>query len=215
MTKRPAVLLEVLIGLSLTALLLTCLFRFFVESAHMEQKLEALRSAVEERAQIQTRVRTILSRSESLEVKAVGQESSKSLLFTFDNGIDPEAAFSGVVEGRLYLEDKALYLALWPLEKSAKWRKEKLLTDVRSFQFSFLEKSLQWVTEWSGKEPSALVRLDIEKEKETLHFAFLLPKEGLTPSYGAGSSQKAETQKLKTPPTLKARSKKTSKEKLA
>ena len=195
MKKRPLILLEMLIALSLTAILLTFLFSFFVESARIEKKLDTARMAITNRAHLQTRLQTIFSSlgGEGLYTKQFEKEKMKSLVATFDNGIDPDPAYSGTIIGRVFLDgEKNLCLATWPLdrEKSHLWRKEVLLPRVESFEFEFLGKNsahgkretvrainaaLAWRGAWQTGTPS-VIRLSIKEEgqKEPLLFAFLL-----------------------------------------
>lgn len=199
-------LLEILIGLSLTAVLLTVLFTFFVESARLEKKLDTARTTVLARQHLQTQLQSIFSsidRSLSREpfyTKRFPQEKKDSLVVLFDNGIDPDPAFSATVMGRIYLDEQnQLILATWPLdkEKKAQWRKEVLLSHVSDFEFEFLQDThpqtppppqkektrkitshLLWRTQWPKVRSNlpAIIRLSIwEEQKEPIQMAFLLP----------------------------------------
>lgn len=199
------ILLELLIALTLTAVVLTFLFSFFVESARIEKKLDTARMTISNRGYLQTRLQTILSAIDSgssepyLYTKQFEKEKSISLITLFDNGIDPDPAYSGSIMGRIFLdEEKNLCLATWPLgnEKNRPWRKEVLLPHVKSFEFEFLGKrsasehgkkekirpinaNLAWRTEWakfqSGVPSIIRLRVTEEKAKEPLQFAFILP----------------------------------------
>jgi len=194
-------LFEILIALSLTAILLSFLFSFLVGSAKMEKRLETARAEITSRALVQTRLQAVLSSlhagSEHLYTKRFERESSPSLIATFDNGIDPDPAYSGPILGRVFIdEEKNLCLASWPLgkEKKQPWRKEILLSNVKSFEFAFLGKNngskhdekehvsplnaaLAWHSAWakSQSEIPSMIRLTVQKEKEALRFAFILP----------------------------------------
>lgn len=199
------ILLEILMALSLTAILLTFLFSFFVESVKIEKKLEIARMTVISRGHLQTRLQTILSAIDlnSIEpflyTKQFDKEKSLSLVTVFNNGIDPDPNYSGSVRGRIFLdEERNLCLLTSPLgdEKEKNWRKETILPHVESFEFEFLGKktaseraknekttpitaTLAWRTEWTesqGGIPS-VVRLRVieQKSKEPLRFAFILP----------------------------------------
>jgi hypothetical protein len=200
--KKALILFEILIALSLTAILLTFLFSFFVEAAKIEKKLDNARKEIAMRSHLQTRLQAILStvspeQRPSLYTQDFPKEKSTSLIAIFDNGIDPDPAFSGAIIGRVFLDaEQNLILATWPLnrDKNAPWRKEVLLAKVESFEFEFLgsksaaekkEKlkevtaNLAWRTLWGrGSENTpSLVRLTVKEEgqKEPLHFAFILP----------------------------------------
>lgn len=202
--KRTAILLELLIALSLTAMLLTFLFSFLVESAKIEKKLDKARMAITARGHLQTRLQSVLSSlsHNSLEAPLYTQtfdkEKQPSLVAFFDNGIDPDPAFSGAVLGRLFLDEKQnLSLAIWPLDKNKAhlWRNEILMPGIESFEFAFLGRNsapdqkkkekieqvnsaLAWRSLWAKSESRvpSMIRLSLqeEKAKEPLHFAFIL-----------------------------------------
>lgn len=189
-----------LIALSLTAILLTFLFSFFVESVRIEKKLDTARMAITARSHLQTRLQTVLGSLERnsfdapLYIQQFDKEKQPSLVAIFNNGIDPDPAFSGPVLARLFIdEENNLTLATWPLEKEKThpWRKEVLLSHVESFEFEFLghasaaekkEKlrpinaAYAWRTRWSQKETPSLIRLTLtEQKQDPIHFAFILP----------------------------------------
>lgn len=192
--KRTFILFEILIALSLTAVLLTFLFSFFVESARIEKKLDTARMAVSNRAHLQTRLQTVFGSLDpnGLYTQQFEKEKNLSLIATFNNGIDPDPAYSGSILSRIFLdEEKNLCLVTWPLDQeSHPWRKEVLLAHVEHFEFEFLGENgahkgkekirpitpnLAWRSHWEGKNPS-IIRLKVreEKQKEPLQFAFLL-----------------------------------------
>lgn len=192
-----------LIALALTAILLTFLFSFFVESAKIEKKLETARVAISNRSHLQTRLQTVFSAidrstSEIFYTKQFEKEKSVSLITIFNNGIDPDPAYSGSVTGRIFIDpEKNLCLATWPLDKSKNrpWRKEILLSHIERLEFEFLGKRsasdsgkkekirpinamFAWRELWSPSQAGipSIIRLSVweEKQKEPLRFAFIL-----------------------------------------
>lgn len=117
----------------------------------------------------------------------------------FDNGIDPDPAFSGSILGRIYLDqEKNLCLATWPLtkEKNRVWRKEILFPHVNSFEFEFLGDNraiehgtkenarpitgaLSWKSNWAKAihEVPGIIRLTLYEEgiDQPIRYAFILP----------------------------------------
>lgn len=207
-------LLELLIGLSLTALLLSCLFAFWVESVKVDTKLEKMRTEILQRAQLQTRLQDLFTSlvpgdpAGSFYTQEFPNESKESLIALFDNGIDPDPSFSGAILARIYLdEEQNLTLALWPKEdvKNRAWRKEILLPHVTHIEWEFLgskrglttpqktkahlrsvNASLEWRSNWPlpSGELPALIRLSINHPP--LRFAFRLPAASATPTYIEG-----------------------------
>jgi hypothetical protein len=194
-----------LIALSLTAILLTFLFSFFVESAKIEKKLDTARMAMTNRGNLQTRLQTVLTSIDrgSMEpffyTKQFDKEKHLSLVAIFDNGIDPDPAFSGSILGRIYLDqEKNLCLATWPLTqaKNRPWRKEILFPHVKDFEFEFLgtksadehgtkensrpiNATLCWKSNWpkAVHEVPGIIRLTVleESSSKPIRYAFILP----------------------------------------
>lgn len=185
--------------------LLTFLFSFFVESAKIEKKLDKARMCTNTRAHLQTRLQTVFTsvdRSASdpyFYTKMLGKEPHLSLIVLFDNGIDPEPAFSGNVLGKIYLDaQKNLCLCSWPLahEENRPWRNEILFPKIKDFEFEFLGENsppehgvkevrrpvnanLTWRSHWpkSIHNMPSIIQLKIyeEEKKEPTLYAFLLP----------------------------------------
>jgi type II secretory pathway pseudopilin PulG len=199
---RAFILLELVIALGLTAILLTVLFRFFAGSVRMDRKVEDARASLYQRQHFQTRLSKVFT---SIVPRSSLPPSSGSSFYTldekstgfvavFDNGIDPEPAFSGPILGKVFLDDGNLSLALWPIEKKEKklYRKEVLLRNVENMRFQFLAKktfqnpdaaaiainpTLEWRTNWPKNRwdiPST-IRLIVLQEGQEIAFAFTLP----------------------------------------
>lgn len=159
--------------------------------------------AIVHRAHLQNRLQSILSsidRSASepfFYTKQFEKEKSLSLIAIFDNGIDPDPAFSGSIMGRIYLDEESnLCLVSWPISKAKErpWRKEVLFPKVKSFEFEFLGKkgveegkekvraitpNLVWKSSWAKNERQipGIIRLMLTEEgnKEPIRYAFILP----------------------------------------
>ena len=184
--------------------MLTYLFSFFVESAKLEKRLDTARTEIVSRQLLQTRLQTLFSNLKkgafqpTFYTKQFPDEKNQSLLALFDNGIDPDPAFSGAVLARIFLdENKNLSLALWPAEKGKNHplRKEILLSNVSSYSFEFLKKERQSPLEWAAKwKPASdlpsIVRLSVvQSEKQPLRFAFFLPSSEPIPTYYEGGKK--------------------------
>lgn len=167
----------------------------------MEKKLEIVRTLSSKKGHLQTRMQSILSSvdrslNNPFYTKQFPKEDHLSLIIQFDNGIDPDPAFSGSVLGRIYLDEKNnLSLVIWPLSKEIKtWRSEILFPKVKKFSFEFLgpntapEKNetlrpitpnLAWRNHWpkSINTPPTIVRFTLHEEgtKNEERFAFILP----------------------------------------
>jgi hypothetical protein len=202
-------LLEVIIGLVLTAFLVTYMLSFWVESVRVETKLETVRRETLQKAQTQTRLQTLFTAlvpsSALFYTKHFPKEPDLSLSLLFDHGIDPDPSFSGPVHARLYIDpEKNLTLAIWPQEELSNplLRKEILLKNVAKLDWEFLgskqgtaapdkkarsiNASLQWRSSWPPgglEEIPAIVRLTATTAEGPVRFAFRLPAGSVIPLY--------------------------------
>ncbi|HSX37706.1 MAG TPA: DUF1494 domain-containing protein [Chlamydiales bacterium] len=187
--KRTVFLLEILIGLFLISILVSCLFTSMAKSAFFEKKIEFTRNAILERQHLQTYLQDLFLSQYSMYTKKLGNEKNKSLIAVFDHGIDPDPAFSGSVLARLYVDDERnLALAIWPMEKKEKtrlWRKINLLPQVETFQILFLgsktrdsafpvNEELAWNNDWpkERQESPLMIRLLIKQKEGSISYAF-------------------------------------------
>lgn len=173
----------------------------------MEQKCELAHAAVLARQRIQMRLQDLFMTLSSEQPSPLytlhfPNEKQESLVIRFDNGIDPNPAYSGTVTGKLYLdEEHQLCLALWPLDKSENpyWRKEVLASHIKNFSFQFLglkKKSTglalntayawhpRWELERATEIPSQIRLFLYEMDGTLLQFAFCLATAEPVATYG-------------------------------
>lgn len=199
-------------------MLLVILFSFMADSARVEKKIERAYSLIVERQNIQLRLQdvfTSLTREKDhkpLYTKKFPGEKCESLVALFDNGVDPDPAFSGAVLSRVFSdEQKNICIAIWPLreenkEQSARLlRKEILLHNTHGYAFEFLgniqnkDPKIVSITSSAGWHPSwketrtdvpSMIRLTIETDEGPIRFAFRLPTAEPIATYGASSQTK-------------------------
>jgi hypothetical protein len=154
--KRYASLIEVLIAMVLTVLVLMTLMFFYRQTTSINSEIEKVKTEHFRLRFVEKRLSDVLTRTISdkgkktdflffsLNDEGLGLPGSQSLIFTFNNGVSKDKAFSNDVVGRLYLDQqKRLILAYWPLPK--RWegssqlpmKKETLLEGVESLGFEF------------------------------------------------------------------------------
>lgn len=198
--KRPLILLEILVGLFLMGLLISCLFTSITHVAKVEVGLEKARDSLRCRQLVQTRLQDLFlgsSLKAPLYTAAFPKEKRESLFSLLNLGIDPDPAFSGEVLSRLYLDEEGhLALVFWPVQDETLWRKEILLSNVTECQFQFFGKRQAedkvisgngpwvWHERWSKKrrELPEIIRLRIVQKGEPLEFSFFVPS-GHIPTY--------------------------------
>jgi type II secretory pathway pseudopilin PulG len=152
--KRPLVLIEVLIAISLLALLSAFLFMALRQTmawSHLNEEASRNEEVISNAHQLLARVFSGAVIEETQNVKDEEDQrffftvdSPTSLVFTFNNGVDRDPKFSNVVLGKIYLDHHHhLCLAIWPLPN--RWKSFSpdqvrhviLLDHISSLQFSF------------------------------------------------------------------------------
>jgi hypothetical protein len=165
--KRRFLLFELLLAISLSAILFSVIFRVFSQTMLLENTIETVKTRLfpkqfcyfrlhdifskiplsksiseqdsrNENASFITPARLFTTSSQSLEKKTI------ALCFIFNNGIDPDPKFSGSVFAKISVnKQQQLILKIAPLKKSKPfiYRKEILLKNVahQNFLFYFLE----------------------------------------------------------------------------
>jgi len=205
--KKPFLLFEILVALSLMGMLLTFLFSFLMQSVRVEKKIQTIRERLLERQHAHICLQdvfTSLSPQGShcpLSTFYDLKERREGLSLYFDHGVDPDPLFGGLLEGMVILDEKNLLSLIYgpiPLDLKGAWRKETLFSRVSSVSFQFLVSDdlldvsrplrgqYRWKAEWSREESKipSLVRMVVTtKDKETLRFAFRLPQSNSIPTW--------------------------------
>lgn len=154
--KRSFTLLELIIAISLAAILLSTLLFFYSQVYKADQKLFKIEETNFHLMLAESRLQDVLPKTVSQKTKKgdfvffttkgspLFKEGTESLLFIYDNGIDLDKPFSNHVLGRLFVDKEGqLTLATWPSPK--RWednslppmKKDVLLTNVDGLSFSF------------------------------------------------------------------------------
>lgn len=153
--RRLMTLLEVLIAISLTALLLGLLMVFYRDQDLINQKLDALEQEAFRMMYVENRLSQILPRIitpydvkddfyffTSSDANGLLKPGQQSLVFTYDNGNELEKSFSNHVLGRLYI-DKDDRLCFASMPSPLRWEHpipvnlEVLMEGVADLQFEF------------------------------------------------------------------------------
>lgn len=148
--KSSFTLIEVLVTLSLFALLSTILFSNYLQAVLLNRKSAKIKEITTEHAWAHQRISSTLGRlavEKGRESKLKVDQNRFSLFldkegglkFIYDNGIDKDPKYSGRVQGRVYLKNQTLYLKTMPLEDTFKkhYRSEVLFESVHSCTFEF------------------------------------------------------------------------------
>jgi hypothetical protein len=188
--KKTFLLLEILIGLSLAGILLGFLFVFTVQNARGQKKTETARTISLTRTGFQTRMQDIFLALD-LKVPSPFYTEEGKLIFIFDQGVDPDPAYSGTIRGKLFLDpDKNIVLETSPLSSEEEPdflpRKEILFAKTGGFEIELLggkhlpilrelTPTLAWHKEWPSNRsfPPSQVRFLIKENTDTtLYYAF-------------------------------------------
>lgn len=149
-------LLELLISISLVAVILTVLMGVYSQLSYFHLELDHTRAATFEKRQLQNRLYYVFSRAipnfkatqDDFFFFTIGTPPHQNgLIWTIDNGIDLDPLFSNHVLVRLQLEKTSsgagnLVLNLWPMPRCfpdslPPVKREVLLTGVNELNFGF------------------------------------------------------------------------------
>lgn len=144
MKKFTFTLLEVFIGFTLAALVMGLIFSSLYQETVLKKKLAVGEKEIMVRAFVQQRLDHLLA-------NIAAQEKKNSLYLTpdnvlhihFDNGIEPDAAFCGIVEGELSLKKENLILKIKGKDEE---RYEILKESVSQLSYEFLTHDQKKVT---------------------------------------------------------------------
>jgi len=151
MKKRSVLLLEVLTAIGLFSLLMSCLLTVYFRLAIGAKEIACFRESLQRDLQLIERLEQLLTKIQPVkeseraffytEKSVPGQTRSDSLVFTFDNGLDPSPYFSSIQLGRLWVNsDKQLCLTYWPELhpfRSEQYRSEVLCDGVERLEYLF------------------------------------------------------------------------------
>lgn len=185
--KRPLTLLEVIISLSLTALLLTVLINSATRLFSTRARIESAKQEVLAKTLIQERLSTLFSElalhkglPEKEPQGPLESLDGKTLTLFLENQIDPDPSFCGSIKGELFVESEALIFQL--AGKNDTVRKEILLEGVKSISFQFFapfEEPPRLIEAWKdrpGELPAHLIlTLTPPLEDKEYQLAFFFP----------------------------------------
>jgi type II secretory pathway component PulJ len=198
--KKPFTLLEISLAFSILSLILVFLFSTFRSCILLSSQVDHVRHLIFSRHHLHERLSQLFLKVESCvnPLLEIGEQAfytpetsadslPSSLYFAFDNGVDPEIEFCGIVYGHLFVEQGHLILEVSPLKekKSSKRRKECLFKNVSSSGLTFykrpnaleISKNLELYKEWPLKHSDVpyYVTLSLQLQDTTLlEYSFYL-----------------------------------------
>lgn len=102
MTKRSLSLIEILVGMALFSVLSSLLFGLYMGLVKMSAVQKKNEMAIERLIKMHTILAGTLGRALPQKV----HEDNDRLVFTFDNGIDPDPVFSSIIQGVLQVNEQ-------------------------------------------------------------------------------------------------------------
>jgi len=170
--KHPLTLIEVIIAFSLTAILFSFILTSFFQHIKVSKSFEIAKREVLARAYLQKRLTTIfLNKPKEGVVNTLNyiKDTNPRLEFTFNNGIDPDQAFSDQVNGLLYLKNSDFCLKIFG-KGDLTIRKEVLFTHVKKIEFNIYDEGeiplffVLSLTTLKGKEISFPIFLRVSEK---------------------------------------------------
>lgn len=165
--KRGLTLLEVVIAVSLSAVLLGALFAMYqkMEVAHI-QASEMKRRALGMELFEQRMARIFETAEEPDGEKLFFESIGGGLLLSYNRGVDPDPKLCGVVKGKLMLEEGRVVLT------SEERTREVFFENVKRMDFSFFNpKERTWVGQWNEKGLPMIAKIEIDGDR----FMFFIP----------------------------------------
>lgn len=170
-------LMEVMIGLSLTAMIMGLIFASLYQHITLSGKLKHAQKEVFARAHVQQRLSKVFGQVNP-EKNTFCLTEENILNVHFDNGIDIDPNFSRIVLGKLYCSKGKL---LFDIEGEKEIRTTLLKEGVTSLQFHFLtieNNSLVEKETWNKKEgePPLYIKLTLNTDEPYAFWVNHLPK---------------------------------------
>jgi len=164
MRRRPFLLLELLIALTLAAVLLVYLFESQADLLRLRLKIDRVREEVLPKTRFYLRMRPLFSRFESCSL-----QNNQLTLHHRDN-LDPNPSFCGQLASTLYLDHGNLVLATYPQKGDP--RLEIVYENVESISYAFWMKS-NWKEAPSKENPHPKkVKIFIKKEGKISEYPY-------------------------------------------
>ncbi|MCB1116176.1 MAG: hypothetical protein KDK71_06870 [Chlamydiia bacterium] len=136
--------MEMMIGLSILSLVLGMIFSTLYQETVLNRRIEKLERETMSKIEIQQRLDKIFANVVPIDPTSKNRplyssESRRSVFFYFDNGIDPDPTYSGIIKGSIGLDGTDFVLRLYEDDKADKpSRLTKLRDNIKSIQFEFL-----------------------------------------------------------------------------
>lgn len=184
MKKRSLTLLELLISLSLFALILSFIFSTFHLQTKKRKCIQCKKEASLEKHYLHQRLEKIFSSAgdcpSSIQDHWAFYTENQQLFFTFDNGVFTQPKLSSYVHAVLWLDEKEQMMncALFPLKDKETSYTFPLLDRVENLRFSFYssEKKI-WQTHWErGEEIPAFLKISYNRDQKLEQHYFNLKK---------------------------------------
>ena len=185
--KRSFTLLELLISLSLSAIIITLLLTFTFKLFLTERKIKIAKQELLGLAALEIKLRSLFSelildgnhhkttlQNKRQSVNFYTAKKESRLFFLFDAHIDPNPLFSGPLQGELFLDEhKNLKLITRSLIEKTAPKIETLASNIQALDFTFFkrkeaeypgDKTYSAAAFWKEKEMPAIWQIIISKE---------------------------------------------------
>lgn len=194
--KKALTLLEVMISLSLMAVIITFIFSAFRQVTVANVKIQSAREVVLINKTIEQRLCRLFAnihvekevpidknakeKPPSFYTESTADSNGLALFMESLNGVDPDSDFCDLVKTQLYLSKKN-ELCLVTIGKSGEQRKEVLKDNVGELTFNFFDPvTRELLNSWDEKLEGLpiIIELVLKKkssDKDPLEFAFMLP----------------------------------------
>ncbi len=172
--RRNVLLIELLIGLTLTATLIGGLLALIIQLTYLGRNIDDELKPIATSCVTYKRLTQILSEVVLTEGGLFSLHNN-TLVFIYNGGVDPDPLFSADVLGMLYHEEEDLVLATWPhprhqFEAPPPYRTEVVAEGIEALSVALYAPEEGWLQEWEkGRSRLPLmIRLKLNDTPHTI-----------------------------------------------
>ena len=183
--KNQFTLIEILICFSLSTILIAFIFFYINFFTRTSKKIEIAKEKVLNRAFLQVKLNKIFSNIEQPKnFYTKGKDRDISLFFSFENGVDINKEFCGLINARILLKNDNLVIETCSFKENIlkidKRREQVIFKNIKNIKFKFFDSRisekenefLKW--EENTQYVPEIIFLDIEECGVFFNYAFVL-----------------------------------------
>ncbi len=135
--KAPLTLIEVCIALGLMAIVVFTLFSSLIQTVKVSKSLDSIKTNALKLSFCYDRLLPIFSHSDPnlIKLEKDDAETITKVVFSFENGLDPELIYSGITRGSIYCDKNCDLILSINSKDNSMVQSEVLLTNIKKLSF--------------------------------------------------------------------------------